>query len=135
MKCMNYEKMRGFRAHTKGLNLKWIKILMGRRILVKSKSLDQERREKDRDIWVKSKPSWTSCKYRNRRLNRLIRYQGGVENKSSIDQEVSRSINGKTISIDRWGIKLLPDKQKLQKKARWIELSMERYREKPKNSR
>ena len=64
MKCMNYEKMRGFRSHTKGLNLKWIEILMGRRILVKRKSLGRERREKDRDIWVKSKPSWPSCIYK-----------------------------------------------------------------------
>ena len=89
-KCMNYEKMRGFRSHTKGFNLKWVEILMGRRILVKRKSLDRERREKDPDIWVKSKSGWTSCIYRNRHLDRSIKYQGGVENKSLIDREVLR---------------------------------------------
>ena len=50
---------------------------------------------------MKSKLGRTSGIYRNRRLDRSSRYQGGVENKISID---GGGINGKTGSIDRGGV-------------------------------
>ena len=71
-------------------SLEWAEISKGRRIFVKREGLDRERRVRDRDIWVQAKPGQPSTIYRSKLLDRLRRYRGGIENKISIDWEVSR---------------------------------------------
>ena len=63
---------------------------------------------------MRSKPGQTLGIYRNRRLDRLNRYQGGVENKTSIDRG---GIDGKTDSIDRGGVEQLSSRQRLQRRG------------------
>ena len=63
---------------------------------------------------MRSKPGQTIGIYRNRRLDRLNRYQGGVENKTSIDRG---GIDGKTDSIDRGGVEQLSSRQRLQRRG------------------
>ena len=59
---------------------------IGRRILVKNKDLDRERRERYRDSWIWNDSGWTSDIYRKPSLIDLK----GIENKISIDWEVLR---------------------------------------------
>ena len=44
-------------------------ILKGREIFVKRNGLDQERRERDWNVWVRNDPGRISSKYRNMHLD------------------------------------------------------------------
>ena len=59
---------------------------IGRRILVKNKDLDRERRKRYQDNWIWNDSGWTSDIYRKPSSIDLE----GIENKISIDWEVSR---------------------------------------------
>ena len=59
---------------------------IGRRILVKNKDLDRKRRKRYQDNWIWNDSGWTSDIYRKPSSIDLE----GIENKISIDWEVSR---------------------------------------------
>ena len=77
------KKKRRDRDHLpKDLSLQEVEKKDRRRILVKNKGLDREKRERDRDIWVSNEPGQTLSIYRSKHLNRSKRYQEVLRTKS-----------------------------------------------------
>ena len=102
----------------------------------RERSLGHERRERDRNIWEKTKLGRTSNYIQKTQHNRSRRYRASIENKSSIDREVSRRYRRQKVSIDRGRYRGAIEQTNTPRNlARWIVLSIKKYRAKTQKSR
>jgi len=127
---MKDEEKKGFRSLSNKFELENGWKLEERMIFLEKKGFgSREKREVSRCLSL-NKTRLTSSIYRIRHLNRSSRYRGGVENKSSMFQDVSSRCQRLKTSMYRGRCRANKEFRNL---AQWIGLCVESIKRKPKN--